>query len=119
MHTGPRLQNELPDILLRWRTRTVVFIVDIEKMYRQIKISDEDKKFNLVFWRLSPLVPVQEYQMTTLTYGTASEPYLVVRSIQQLARDERHPEAAKVTLRDFYVHDLLFGSQTVEKAIKL
>ncbi|XP_026744656.1 uncharacterized protein LOC113505989 [Trichoplusia ni] len=50
-----------------------------------------------------------EYELTTVTYGTTSAPYLAVRTLQQLAIDEQdnYPIASKATLQDFYVDDIL------------
>ncbi|UYV68474.1 hypothetical protein LAZ67_5004421 [Cordylochernes scorpioides] len=53
--------------------------------------------------------PVKDYRLSTVTYGTTSAPFLAIRTMQQLARDESHefPEASRVALKDFYVDDLL------------
>ncbi|XP_044760795.1 uncharacterized protein LOC123318244 [Coccinella septempunctata] len=39
LHTGPRLQRDLVDILLQWRVFEIALTADIEKMYRQIILS--------------------------------------------------------------------------------
>lgn len=39
--TGPTIQQELFDILLRFRTYRYVLSADIEKMYRQVLIAEE------------------------------------------------------------------------------
>ena len=48
---GPIEQSELFTILLRFRRHTYVLTADIEKMYRQIFISPEDRKYQRIFWR--------------------------------------------------------------------
>ncbi|XP_035214245.1 uncharacterized protein LOC118188021 [Stegodyphus dumicola] len=45
LHVGPRIQPELFDILIRFRTYAVAICVDIEKMYRQIRVHQEDTNF--------------------------------------------------------------------------
>ena len=44
--------------------------------------------------------------------------YLAIRTIQQLADDERdkYPKASVVLNRHLYVNDLLTGSNTIEEA---
>jgi hypothetical protein len=39
------------------------------------------------------------YELNTVTYGTASAPFLATRCLQQLTEDEafNYPEAAKIT----------------------
>jgi hypothetical protein len=54
-------------------------------------------------------------------FGTASAPYLATKCLQQLAIDEQHnfPLASPVILKDFYVDDLLTGTNTISKSIEL
>ncbi|GFT43920.1 DUF1758 domain-containing protein [Trichonephila clavipes] len=42
---GPKLQRDIFEILLNFRIPKIVFTADIEKMYRQILVADEDQKF--------------------------------------------------------------------------
>ncbi|XP_031329673.1 uncharacterized protein LOC116160582 [Photinus pyralis] len=109
MHVGPRLQEELADILVRWRKHPVAFTADIQKMYRQINIHEDDQPLQTILWRFNQHQPIQEYQLTTVTYGTTAAPYLATRTLQQLAKDEEkeYPNASRVALTDFYVDDEL------------
>jgi hypothetical protein len=61
------------------------FTADIAKMYRQITIHPQDKDVQRILWRRSPDDPIQEYKLTTLTYGTSSEPFLATRYLKKLA----------------------------------
>lgn len=121
MYTGPRLQQELSDILLRWRSHKIALAADIEKMYRQVKIHPDDQVYHAVLWRPNPREQIQEYKLTTVTYGTTAAPYLAVKTIQRLAEDEKlnFPKAANVAMQDFYVDDLLSGANSVKEAIDL
>lgn len=51
-------------------------------------------------------------------YGLACAPYLAIRVLQQLARDEgsRFPYASDVVLNDMYVDDVLAGVDTISLA---
>ena len=111
MYIGPKLQNDLSQILLRWRKYQFVFTADVEKMYRQIHIREEDQIYHRVLWRWNQSEPIQEYQMTTVTFGVAAALYLAIRTLQQLAVDERNnfPKAAETVLHDFYVDELMSG----------
>lgn len=88
MLAGPRLQDDLARILLRWRYHRFVISADIEKMYRQIHIAQEHQKYQRVYWRDSVDKAFEVYQLTTVKYGTTSAPYLAVKVLQQLAVDE-------------------------------
>ncbi|GFW67872.1 DUF1758 domain-containing protein [Trichonephila clavipes] len=103
LHTSPKLQNELFNILLKFRCHRIALTGDIEKMFRQILVNEDDVEFQQIFWRERPEEPLKEYQLLTVTYGTACAPYLSIRTIQQLAEEEitKFPEASKVALEDF------------------
>lgn len=45
---GPKLQRDIFEILLNFRFPEIVFSADIEKMYRQILVSDEDQNFQQI-----------------------------------------------------------------------
>lgn len=121
LKVGPKLQDNLFCILLRWRRHRVAMAADIEKMYRQILVDQKDAEFQRIVWRESPYQPILDYRLETVTYGTSCAPYLAIKTLQQLAKDEmsNYPTAAKISLRDFYVDDLLTGADTVETAIKI
>lgn len=118
---GPSIQDSLVSILLRWRKHKIVLIADIEKMYRQIKVKPNDSNFQRIVWRFSPNDPISDYRLTTVTYGTAPAAFLAIRSLRQLAYDTKsnYPEASDVVLSDFYVDDMMTGTDNITDAISL
>jgi len=48
---GPKVQPDLFDIAVRFRTYKYAFSADIVKMYRQIMINKKDRNYQLIFWR--------------------------------------------------------------------
>ncbi|XP_037960034.1 uncharacterized protein LOC119689302 [Teleopsis dalmanni] len=89
MMTGPTLQKDLFILLLQWRMFKIVFTADIEKMYR----------------------------LNTITYGTASAPYLAIKTLFKLAEHERinYPLACETLNEKFYVDDCLRGANTIKE----
>ncbi|GFT03877.1 uncharacterized protein LOC103569155 [Trichonephila clavipes] len=69
---GPQLQTDLTTLLFRFRTHKIAITADIEKMYRQITLQDSD--FQKIVWRNSPFQPIQDFRLTIIAYGTASQP---------------------------------------------
>ncbi|XP_076379682.1 uncharacterized protein LOC143259841 [Megalopta genalis] len=120
LHTGPKLQNDLLYILLRFRTHQYVITGDIEKMYRQFLVRPEDRKYQQILWRDDD-GEIKTYQLNTVTFGLSAAPYLAIRCLTQLAEDEGHRfnHASNIIKRDFYVDDLLTGTTTIEEAISL
>ena len=117
----PTVQHDLYSTVLRFRPHHVCFTADIAKMYRQINVNPQDRHLQRILWRYSSDEPIQEYNLTTVTHGTSSAPYLATRCLKKLADDNRcqYPITAKVLSNDFYVDDLLSGTSTLQDAIRL
>ncbi|XP_051167644.1 uncharacterized protein LOC127285590 [Leptopilina boulardi] len=118
---GPTVQDNLISILLRFRCFQYVLTADIEQMYRQIRVTNEDSLFQKILWRDSPKEPIKIYRLKTVTFGTSCAPFLATRTLSQLAEDEskNFPIASEVLKDDFYVDDLQTGRQTLEEAREL
>ncbi|XP_075990253.1 uncharacterized protein LOC142985896 [Anticarsia gemmatalis] len=117
MACGPNLQKDIQAMILRWRSFEYVYTADIEKFYRQIRIRETDQHFQKIIWRNSVSEPLQEFQLTTVTYGTKSAPFLAMRTIQQLVKDDggTYPLAATILSNQLYMDDLLGGCHSIEK----
>ncbi|XP_070141593.1 uncharacterized protein [Drosophila kikkawai] len=115
--TGPTLQNDMSAIILNWRNYRFVFTADIQKMYRCIDVHPEDAQYQRILWRAAD-GSINVYALTTLTFGTASAPFMAIRVIQQLAKDEQcsFPKAEEVLRDEIYVDDILSGGHTIEDA---
>ncbi|UYV65529.1 hypothetical protein LAZ67_3004603, partial [Cordylochernes scorpioides] len=115
---GPKLQNNIFNILLRFRTNSVALVADIEKMYRQIRLHPDDIKYQTILWRDFKDLELQEYNLLIVTYGLACAPYLAIRTLHQIAHEVQvsNPGISKIIREDFYVDDLLTGCPTVEDA---
>lgn len=112
---GPTIQSDLVSILIRFRHYKYIVSGDIEKMYRQIFVEPSQRQFQLVLWRDNPTDPVKTFKLNTITYGTASAPFLAIRCLNQLAIETKSdfPEISRMIDRDFYVDDLLTGSDSL------
>ncbi len=111
---GPKIQDELFDIIIRWRKHFISFIADVEKMYRQVGIIEDHRDYQRFLWRFSTNEPIKEYRITRVIDGTAPAQFLATRALRQLAEDleHRYKVAAKVD-------DLSSGSHDTTSAIKL
>lgn len=118
---GPTLQDDIFTILLRFRAHKYVLMADIAKMYRQVQMNSADSSWQCILWRESPNTSVKVYKLQTVTYGTSSAPYLATKALQQLAKDEAEslPIGSVVTLRDFYVDNLMTGGATIEEVVQI
>lgn len=121
MMVGPKVQDDLFDIMLRFRLRKIAFTADIAKMYRQILIKDEQQNYQRILWRESRSENIKEYRLKTVTYGTCTAPYMAVQTIVTQAKlwQLRCPDASKIIQKDFYMDDLMSSADKNEEAIKL
>lgn len=114
---GPTIQPDLFTLLVKFRLHRYVVAADITKMYRQIEVNKVDQLYQLILWRSAPTEEVKVLKLNTVTYGTSSAAFLAIRSMTHLAEQERQsfPIGSKVVLNDFYVDNLLTGSDSIEE----
>ena len=51
MLTGPKLQQDFLDILLRFRLRPVALVADIKEMFSQVVLAEKDRKYHRLLRR--------------------------------------------------------------------
>lgn len=121
LFTGPKLQNDIQTILLRFRLHPIVFTCNIQQMYRQILIQPSDRNVQLIRWRFNTELPIQTYQLNTVTYGVFSVPFLAIRVLHKLAEDykETFSLASEVVFNNFYVDDVQGRGESIDQCIKL
>ncbi|XP_053663830.1 uncharacterized protein LOC128712990 [Anopheles marshallii] len=118
---GPTVQDDLFTIILRFRKHAIALVADVEKMYRQVRHCESDHKLLRIRYRERFTDPIATYELQTVTYGTASAPFLATRTLQQIAHDHKgqYPKAIDPVLHDFYVDDLLTGAADLADAIEV
>lgn len=118
---GPILQENLFSILIRFRQHSIVVTADIEKMYRNVNISEEYLPLQRIVWRNNPDEPLETYELQTVTYGTTAGSYLAIRCLFDLAalNEQNFPELAAIIRSDFYVDDVLTGSETAQEVLRI
>lgn len=64
---------------------------------------------------------LQDFELSTITYGTAFAPFLAIRTLHQLAQDEKdnYSIAAQKTIEDMYVNDFISGGDSVNDVLML
>ncbi|XP_058445110.1 uncharacterized protein LOC131426420 [Malaya genurostris] len=118
---GPDLLSSLPAVLIRFRRYRVAVSSDIQEMFHQIRIRDEDKNSQRFLWRKNPSEKPTIYLMDVATFGTTCSPasaqFVKNRNAQQHA--EQYPEASKAIIGDHYVDDYLASFGSEEMAAKI
>lgn len=58
---GPTVQDDLVTILMRFRKHQVVITANVEKMFRQIRVAEEDQDWQRIVWRSQPNKALELY----------------------------------------------------------
>ncbi|XP_055932821.1 uncharacterized protein LOC129962847 [Argiope bruennichi] len=120
LYSGSVVQDDLFAILLRFRKHSIVFTADIKKMYRQIWMHPDQCDLQCILWKDLEEEKLRVFKLLTVTYGTKCAPYLATRVLKQICCDEQnnYPLAAAAG-KDFYVDDILSGTEDLSSAIEL
>lgn len=109
---GANIQDSLFSILIRFRQYKYVLSGDVEKMFRQVLVHEDDRNLQLILWRENENEPIKTLVMNTVTYGFASATFLTTRCLWQLG-EECGDELSKVIIqKDFYCDDLITGADS-------
>ncbi|GFY26605.1 uncharacterized protein TNCV_2879341 [Trichonephila clavipes] len=113
-YNGGVIQEDLYAQMLRFRTYTYAFTADIKMMYRTILINPKQRNLQRIVWCESEHESPKIFELSTVTYGTVSAPYLAQRILTQLSMDEEanFPIAASVLRNNLYMDDVLCGGAT-------
>ena len=121
--TGPDLLNNLVGILMRFRTGNIGVMADIEQMFHQVGVCEEDRDSLRFLWRdLDERKRPNEYKMTVHVFGAVDSPCCANYALQRAARDQQgkfREDAIIAVRRNFYMDDLLASKQSSDEAIGL
>ena len=122
IHQGPKLQQELFDVLLRFRKLPVAVVCDIAEMYLQIKLYPDDRSCHRILWRnfnidQEPTV----YEFNRLVFGLNCSPFLAQLVAHHHARlcKQRYPMASETILKSTYMDDSMDSVQNDMQGIQL
>lgn len=122
---GPALQLEIPNLALRFRSRPVVLIGDISKMFLNIDMKEEHRDYLRFLWK-SPYHPdgdIEIYRFTTIIFGATDSPFQANTCLRKLVSaalanphvTEWEKRACQVIMQDTYVDDITMGGESVNE----
>ena len=117
---GPCMLPDIASMLLKFRNRKEIVIMDISKMFLRIKLN-RDRDCQRFVWRdADPNKPVSVFRMKTLIFGGVSSPFQAGFTLQEHAKifEEEYPNASKAVHEDTYMDDVITGSNDVEELKK-
>ena len=114
---GPNLLNEVPDVLLRFRSGLYSFSGDVKQMFLRIFLPPEDRPYHCFLWR-GEQAELQVYQFQVHVFGNAGSPFLAVFVVKEHARtfQVRFPVAVETIVQSTLIDDILDSADTVAEA---
>ena len=120
---GPDLTNGLAGVLIRFRRYKVAVMCDIEKMFHQFYVREQDRDYlRFVWWENGDINgKIIDLRMKKHLFGAASSPACANYGLKHLASSitDKYPEASSFVQHDFYVDDGLTSVKNESTAIEL
>ncbi len=121
IHPGPKLQNDIDEVLIHMRKHMIVLMADVSEMYYQIDLKPEDRPFFRFLWRESEDEPPAVYEFQRVFFGMNAAPFLAHLVSQHHARvnQDSLPLAAETVLKHTYMDDNLDCIPSVAQGVML
>ncbi|GFT34291.1 integrase catalytic domain-containing protein [Trichonephila clavipes] len=115
------VKEDVFETISRFRRHKFAFTTDIQKMYRQKLINPDQQDLQRIIWKHGLDAKILTYRLKTATCGLSNAPFLAIRTLQQLAKDEKSkfPLASETLLYDTYMDDIVSGAPDLETAQEL
>ena len=121
LHAGPKFEQKIFDILLRFRIYPIAFTADIEKAFLMISLAPEDREFLRFLWVDDPFK--EEYKLQVLrfarvVFSVSSSPFLLNATVRYHLEShvKTHQELVEKILRSIYVDDVVSGAPSEAEA---
>lgn len=121
--SGPDFLRPLPGVLIGFRNGRFAIAADVEEMFHQVRVSEEDADSLRFLWT-DDISSNETYtlQMLVHIFGAKSSPTCANYALKRTARDNQQhfdPLTVETVLKSFYVDDLLKSVDSLEVARRL
>ena len=124
LHVGPKFNQKIFDILVRFRAYGVALMGDIEKAFLMVSVAQGDRDALRFLWvedvdNANSKIRVMRF--ARVVFGVTASPFLLNATIHfhlESKRENHEPLVSKLQ-KSFYVDDLVCGSATEEEAYAL
>ena len=122
---GPNLLHGLIGTIFRFREGPITLTADIESMFLQVQVPEQDRSCLRFLWRPRTNEPVQIYEYQRHVFGAKSCANYAPTSANYafkrvgLDNEEMYPISAKAIQNNFYMDDFIKSVETPEEAIKV
>ena len=124
LYKGPKFQQLILDILIRFRAYKVALIADVEKAFLMIAVDEKDRDVLRFLWvdditKEEPELRV--YRFTRVVFGVSCSPFLLNATVRyHLERFlDSHETVVKRLRQSTYVDDIITGAHSADEAFEL
>ena len=106
---------------MRFQEHKYAISADIEGMFMQVGLLENDQRSLRFLWREDPTSDVSVFQYTRHIFGAKDSPTCANYALRRTAVDnqDRYPDAACAVLNNFYMDDYLGSVKNPETALRL
>ena len=124
LYTGPKFNQRILELLLRFRSYPVAFIADIEKAFLMISINPKDRDVLRFLWVKDPFSNNPEVvvlRFTRVVFGVSASPFLLNATIDHHLDEYKasHPEVVQLLKQSIYVDDVVCGGDSESEAFSM
>ena len=118
---GPDLLHGMIGTIFRLREGPVALTADIESMFLQVQVPEQDRSCLRFLLRPKTNEPVQIYEYQCHLSGAKSSPTCASHALKRVGPDneKEYPIAAKATQTNFYMDNFIKSVETPEEAIEV
>ena len=121
---GPSLTAELFSILLRFRTKAIAIVADIEKAFLNIYVDETERDFLRFLWVKDIADPRSEivvYRFCTILFGLVSSPFIMNATLRHHLKTfaDNDPVFVDKMIKSLYCDDLTTTVDTFQDAVEL
>ena len=120
LHVGPKFNQKLLDILIRFQAHRIAVTADIEKALLMVSVEKDCDALRFLWVRNIHENPpkIRPLRFTRVVFGVSLSPFLLNATIRHHLEGYRksHPDLIQLLLDSFYVDDLTTGANSEEEA---
>ena len=118
---GPDLLHGLIGTTFRFREGQIALTADIESMFLQLQVPEQDRSCLRFLWRPRTNEPVQIYEYQRHEFRAKSSSTCANYALKRVGLDneEEYPTATKAIQSNFYMDDFIKSVETPEEAIQV
>ena len=124
LHAGPKFDQKILDILLRFCVHRVVVTADIEKAFLMVAMARKDRDVLRFLWVddvFSDQPSLVQLRFARVVFGVSSSPFLLNATIRHHLEQYREvqPRLVEKLSKAAYVDDIITGTDNEEEAHQL